>query len=59
MVYEVTGGYHVTYHPNEDNPSHEFNVDFTPPFRRVKYVYNIIIIISNHSPCAQTEFDMF
>lgn len=52
MVYEVTGGYHVTYHPNEDDPSYEFNVDFTPPFRRVKYVYIIIIIISDHCPCG-------
>ena len=59
MVYEVMGGYHVTYHPNEDDPNHEFNVDFTPPFRRVKYVTIIIIIISDHSPCTQTEFDTF
>ena len=38
MVFEVTGGYNVTYHPNDDDPSQEFKVDFSPPFRKVKYV---------------------
>jgi lysyl-tRNA synthetase class 2 len=38
MVYEITGGYHVTYHPNEDDLSQVFEVDFTPPFKRVKMI---------------------
>ena len=36
MVHEVTGGYRITYHPNEDDPSQVFEVDFTPPFKRVR-----------------------
>ena len=36
MVQEVTGGYHITYHPNEDDTSQIFEVDFTPPFKRVR-----------------------
>ncbi|XP_019864333.1 PREDICTED: lysine--tRNA ligase-like isoform X1 [Amphimedon queenslandica] len=38
MVFEVTGGYNVTYHPNDDDPSQEFKVDFSPPFRKVKMI---------------------
>ena len=44
MVKEVTGSYHVTYHPVEDDPDKVFEVDFTPPFRRVRYPNNILII---------------
>lgn len=36
MVYEVTGGYQITYHPNEDDSSQVFEVDFMPPFKRVR-----------------------
>ena len=36
MVKEVTGETKITYHPNEDDKSQVFEVDFTPPFRRVK-----------------------
>lgn len=35
MVYEITGGYKVTYHPVEDDPDKTFEVDWTPPFNRV------------------------
>ena len=38
MVKEVTGGYKVTYHPVEDDPSKIFEVDFTPPFHRVRMI---------------------
>ena len=33
MVQEVTGG---IYHPNEDDTNQIFEVDFTPPFKRVR-----------------------
>lgn len=35
---EIKGSYKFTYHPNDDDPSQEFEVDFTPPFKRVEYV---------------------
>ncbi len=35
MVHEITGGYKVPYHPVEDDPERVFEVDWTPPFRRV------------------------
>lgn len=38
MVKEVTGGYVVSYHPVEDDPDKVFEVDFSPPFRRVRCV---------------------
>ena len=34
MVKHITGGYKVTYHP--DGPEGEaYEIDFTPPFRRI------------------------
>lgn len=38
MVKEATGETKITYHPNEDDKSQVFEVDFTPPFRRVKMI---------------------
>ena len=35
---EIHGSYKVQYHPAEDNPSKVFEVNFTPPFRRVSMV---------------------
>lgn len=37
MVKHITGSYKVTYHP--DGPEGEaFEIDFTPPFRRISMV---------------------
>lgn len=37
MVKHVTGGYTVTYHPDgPEGPAYE--IDFTPPFRRISMV---------------------
>ena len=37
MVKHITGGYKVTYHP--EGPEKEgWEVDFTPPFRRVSMI---------------------
>lgn len=37
MVKELTGGYKVTYHPEgPDGPV--WDVDFTPPFRRIRMI---------------------
>lgn len=40
MVKHITGGYKVTYHP--DGPDGQaYEIDFTPPFRRVSMVYDL------------------
>lgn len=37
LVKSITGGYHVTYHPEgPDGPA--VNIDFTPPFRRISMI---------------------
>lgn len=35
MVNEIHGQYRIQYHPVEDNPEKVWEVDFTPPFKRV------------------------
>ncbi|XP_015223417.1 lysine--tRNA ligase isoform X1 [Lepisosteus oculatus] len=40
MVKHITGGYKVTYHP--DGPEGQaYEIDFTPPFRRVSMVHDL------------------
>jgi len=40
MVMQITGGYKVTYHP--DGPEGEpFEIDFTPPFRRLSMTVDL------------------
>lgn len=38
MVQEIHGSYQVTYHPVEGELENEFQVDWTPPFRRVHMI---------------------
>ena len=38
MVQEINGSYKVTYHPIEDDPDKVYEVDWTPPFRRVSMI---------------------
>ena len=38
MVMEIHGMYKLTYHPVEGDSEKVFEVDFTPPFRRVKMI---------------------
>ena len=38
LVYEITGGYVFKYHPTDEEGGPEFEVDFTPPFRRVSMI---------------------
>ena len=35
---EIHGTYKLTYHPVEGDSEKTFEVDFTPPFRRVKMI---------------------
>lgn len=40
MVKHVTGGYKVTYHP--DGPEGQaYEIDFTPPFRRISMTHDL------------------
>ena len=38
MVYEITGGYILQYHPTDEEDGPTFEVDFTPPFQRVSMI---------------------
>ncbi|OCT84518.1 hypothetical protein XELAEV_18022671mg [Xenopus laevis] len=40
MVKHITGGYKVTYHP-EGPEGPEYEIDFTPPFRRISMVHEL------------------
>lgn len=35
MAKEICGSYHIQYHPVEGDPEKVFEIDFTPPFKRV------------------------
>lgn len=40
MVKHITGGYKVTYHP--DGPEGQaYEIDFTPPFKRVSMTHDL------------------
>ena len=38
MVKEITGGYKIKYHPDQDDPSKEVEIDFTPPWPRIPMI---------------------
>ena len=38
MVKEIHGTFKLSYHPVEGDSEKVFEVDFTPPFRRVKMI---------------------
>ena len=49
MVKSLTGGYKVTYHP--DGPEGEpWEVDFTPPFRRIDMLKDLETILKVKFP---------
>ncbi|XP_070787262.1 lysine--tRNA ligase isoform X1 [Enoplosus armatus] len=49
MVKHITGGYKVTYHP--DGPEGQaYEIDFTPPFRRVSMTHDLEKIIGVKFP---------
>ena len=56
MVKDITGSYKVTYHPVEDDPDKVFEVDFTPPFRRVRMIAELEEKLNVKFPPA-SEFD--
>jgi len=38
MVKEITGDYKLKYHPDQDDPNKEVEIDFTPPWPRVPMI---------------------
>ena len=55
MVKHITGGYKIKYHP--DGPDgKEFEVDFTPPFKRLRLVEDLEKILGVKFP-DPTKFD--
>lgn len=49
MVKHITGGYKITYHP--DGPEGQaYEVDFTPPFRRVSMTHDLEKIVGVKFP---------
>lgn len=57
MVKHITGSYKITYHPDgQDGQAYE--IDFTPPFRRINMVYDLEKAIGVKFPpaeCFETE----
>lgn len=38
MVKDITGDYKIKYHPDQDDPSKEVEIDFTPPWPRIPMI---------------------
>ncbi|XP_064526561.1 lysine--tRNA ligase isoform X1 [Pseudopipra pipra] len=57
MVKHITGSYKITYHP--DGPDGQaYEIDFTPPFRRISMVYDLEKALGVKFPptdCFETE----
>ncbi|KAM7100782.1 lysine--tRNA ligase-like isoform 1-T1 [Ciconia maguari] len=57
MVKHITGSYKITYHPDgQDGEAYE--IDFTPPFRRISMVYDLEKALGVKFPsaeCFETE----
>ena len=56
MVKEVTGSYIVEYSPSEEPETIPWQVDFTPPFRRVSMIAELENKLDTTFPPA-TEFN--
>lgn len=56
MVKEVTGSYIVEYFPSEEPGTTPWQVDFSPPFRRVSMIAELEKKLNVTFPPA-TEFD--
>ncbi|KAJ3036595.1 lysyl-tRNA synthetase [Rhizophlyctis rosea] len=53
MVKAITGGYKVKYHP-EGPEGKEWEIDFTPPFRRVQMIPELERLLNVKFPSAET-----
>lgn len=53
MVKHITGGYKVTYHP--DGPEGQaYEIDFTPPFKRISMTHDLEKEMGVKFPAADT-----
>ncbi|KAJ3051949.1 lysyl-tRNA synthetase [Rhizophlyctis rosea] len=53
MVKSITGGYKIKYHP-EGPEGKEWEIDFTPPFRRVQMIPELERLLNVKFPAAET-----
>jgi len=52
MVHSITGSYIIQYHPRDDeaNPDKVYQIDFTPPFRRIKMMEGLEEVLGVQLP---------
>ena len=55
MVKELTGSFKIEYHPDKNNQLDVQQVDFTPPFDRVRYSCMNTLLISDY---MHTQFPL-
>lgn len=55
MVKYITGSYKITYHPNQTDTEkgESYEVDFTPPFKRVSMVTELEKILKVQLPSPE------
>lgn len=53
MVKHITGGYKITYHPN-GSEGEAVEIDFTPPFRRMRMMDELEKVLGVKLPAAHT-----
>ncbi|XP_041103133.1 lysine--tRNA ligase-like [Polyodon spathula] len=53
MVKHITGGYKITYHPN-GSEGEAVEIDFTPPFRRMRMMDELEKVLGVKLPAADT-----
>lgn len=52
MVKHITGSYKITYHPDgQDGQAYE--IDFTPPFRRISMVHDLEKVLGVKLPSTE------
>lgn len=56
MVKHITGGYKITYHPNQTDTEkgEPMEVDFTPPFKRVSMLSELEKVLNVSIPSPTT-----
>ena len=52
MVKEITGGYKIQYHPEGTDSDTVWEVDFTPPFRRIDMLKDLEKAVGAKLPAA-------
>jgi elongation factor P--beta-lysine ligase/glutathione S-transferase len=56
LVYSIHGSYKITYHPEgKEVPDNHFEIDFTPPFRRIPLMQGLADIFNKEQFPKNTE----